>query len=208
MTARGPYAKSRERKNAIADTALKMVVEMGHESLSIAQIANGAGISESSLQYHFPTRDEIFVAALTAADERERREYSKVGLLADIDFLRMVARRGVSEPNRIRLFTEMLANASDASHPAHEYIREHHRYAMENNANLLRERQRTGAAHPDLDPDEFARQLVAVWDGLQAQWLVSRDFDLEESIVEACRRLSGEDVMNLRRSLSQLVEKL
>ena len=88
-------------------------------------------------------------------------------------------------PNRLRLFTEVLARASDPTHPAHEYIAEHHRLSLAYAAKLLRIRQNNGLAHPDVDPERFGREIVAIWDRVQAQWLVHRDFDLADAVTAA-----------------------
>jgi hypothetical protein len=77
-----------------------------------------------------------------------------------------VVGQGMGEPTRLRLFTEALARASDPTHPAHEYIAEHHRLPLAYAAKLLRVRQDNGLAHPDADPERFGREMVAIWDGL------------------------------------------
>jgi len=68
---------------------------------------------------------------------------------------------------------------------------------------MLRHRQHRGLAHPDLEPEAVARRLVAVWDGLQAQWLVSPTFDLADEILAAFRQLSGQNMMEARQALEQ-----
>ncbi|WP_427118165.1 TetR/AcrR family transcriptional regulator [Pseudarthrobacter scleromae] len=209
MSVRGPYAKSRERKAAITAASLQLVIERGHENVSTAEVARSAGITESSLLYHFPTRDELLVATLTAADPILMANEVDVGAIADpVEVLRSVVSQGMGEPNRLRLFTEMLARASDPTHPAHQYITEHHRLSLAYAAKLLRIRQDNGLAHPDVDPDRFGREIVAIWDGLQAQWLVNRDFDLADAVGNAFRRLCREDVMETKRTMEQLAAGL
>src|SRR5688572_5146117 len=56
-------------------------------------------------------------AYLDSSDRDHDRDPSVVG-------------QGMSEPNRLRLVTEVLARASDPTHPAHEYIAEHHRLSL------------------------------------------------------------------------------
>jgi AcrR family transcriptional regulator len=210
MSPRGPYAKSRQRKDAIAAASLELVVERGHENVSIADVARRAGVAESSLLYHFPTRDELLVATLAAANATDRSggEFDRQAASDPVGALHAVVRRGVSEPNRLRLYTEMLARASDPKHPAHRYIAEHHQDALVRATGLLRLRQEGGHAHPDVDPARFAREMVAIWEGLQAQWLVSSDFDLEEAVGEAFRRLSREDIMEAKRTMQKVLAGL
>ena len=68
---------------------------------------------------------------------------------------------------------------------------------------MLRHRQHRSLAHPDLEPEAVARRLVAVWDGLQAQWLVAPTFDLAEEILASFRQLSGQNVMEARQAFEQ-----
>lgn len=63
-----------------------------------------------------------------------------------------------------------------ASLKAHAYFIRHNEAAIQGFANMLRHRQRRGLARPDLEPEAVARRLVAVWDGLRAQWLVAPTF--------------------------------
>ncbi|GAA1919330.1 hypothetical protein GCM10009775_09860 [Microbacterium aoyamense] len=44
-----------------------------------------------------------------------------------------------------------------------------------------------GLALPDLEPEAVARRFVAVWDGLQALWLVDPSFDLGDEILASFR---------------------
>jgi hypothetical protein len=109
----------------------------------------------------------------------------------------------MGEPSRPQVFTEVLARASDPTHPAHEYIAERHRLSLAYGAKLLRIRQDNGLAHPDVDPERFGREIVASWDGVQAQWLVHRDFDLADAVTAAFRRLSREDATETKRTMEQ-----
>lgn len=68
-------------------------------------------------------------------------------------------RRNVRQPEIVRLFAVLEAESLAPGHPAHEYFR--------------RRERRTVAAFADLvEGDQaLARQVVALMDGLQMQWL-------------------------------------
>ena len=57
---------------------------------------------------------------------------------------------------------------------------------------MVRQRQEAGLARPDIDHDDAARQMLAVWDGLQVKWLTALDFDLADKVNQAFRRLTGQ----------------
>lgn len=104
---------------------------------------------------------------------------------------------------KIRLITYLSARAQEIEHPAHDYFLRHNAEAIQGFSNMLRHRQRQGLAHPDLEPEAVARRVVAVWDGLQAQWLVDPTFSLADEILAAFRQLSGQNVMEARRAIAQ-----
>ncbi|MFG6201665.1 hypothetical protein [Nonomuraea sp. JJY05] len=80
--------------------------------------------------------------------------------------------RGTGRPNILRLFMSLIADAYDPEHPAHAYIERYQGEVAAYFAEILRRQQAAGLAHPDIDPEPFGRQMIAVWEGLQAQWLV------------------------------------
>jgi len=203
---RGPYAKSAERRSSIAGAALDLIQRDGHADVTVAQVAAEAGVSERALFYHFPTRDHVLVAALELSDELTvddmgSRDDSQLG---DVDqVVSTLARLDAGHVWKVRLVTYLSARAQEPEHPAHAYFIRHNEAAIQGFANMLRHRQHRGLAHPDLEPEAVARRLVAVWDGLQAQWLVAPTFDLADEILAAFRQLSGQNVMEARQAFEQ-----
>jgi AcrR family transcriptional regulator len=207
---RGAYAKSAERRAKIAQAALDVVREKGHRNLTTTEVAHRAGVGERSLFYHFPTRDHVLVAALELYDqqlEAERHQGNPADAdRYDIDLV--VAALASLEPQRewkVQLTVALSAQAQDPTHPAHDYFERHNAKAISEFTEMLRHRQSAGIAHPDLDPVAVARRLVAVWDGLQAQWLVTPTFDLGLEIHEAFRQLSGQNVMEVKQAIDSVL---
>ena len=207
---RGQYAKTAERRSAVGQAALDIVLERGHRELTTAAVAARAGLSERTMQYHFPTRDHLLVAALERYDEQTTNEpptgEPETESLAAVP--RYVLRRETTDPSILHLTNSLSAEADNADHPAHAYFRDRNRATREIFARILIKQQQTGHAHPDLDPVSVARQLIAVWTGLQSQWLVEPDFDLAAEIEDAYRRLTGESAMETRQALSALVNQI
>ena len=67
---RGPYARTLVRRRHIAAVVLQLVDEIGPESLTTNQVAERSKTPETTLLYHFPSRDDLLVAALELADEQ------------------------------------------------------------------------------------------------------------------------------------------
>lgn len=213
---RGPYAKSAERRAAIAKAAFEVVMAVGHAQLTTAAVAERAGMRERTMLYHFPTRDHLLVAAIeyfehsmgggagTLLGAEERR-------VSPDDFRELIdrlAQRSAGEDKRLQLQVALASAAQDPAHPAHAYFSRHYERVMGEMVELLRARQGAGLAHPDRDPVRMARQFVAVWDGLQQHWLIRRDFDLAEEIIEAFREISGQNAMKARQAVQELLDRI
>ncbi|WP_019926852.1 TetR/AcrR family transcriptional regulator [Nocardia sp. BMG111209] len=196
---RGNYARTAQRRRTIARAVLDLVLEKGHDGVTTAETAARAGISEATVLYHFPTRDHLLVAALRRVFE-EDDEHLSAGLTAlDLDRLRTYATGG---PREIALlYTTLAGHAGTSGHPAREFFAEHYAEARDRWTGIIAARQQDGLAHPGLDPAETARQFLATWTGLRAQWLVDPDFDLGAALISAFRRLTGQNWMEVRQRL-------
>ena len=211
---RGPYAKSAERRAAIAKAAYEVVMEVGHPQLTTAAVAARAGMLERTMLYHFPTRDHLLVAAIEYFEgfygdgeaQYGQRPLAPPGEFHDL--IDRLAHRSPGEDKRLRLQVALASAAQDPAHPAHAFFQRHYERVMAEMVGLMKARQATGLAHPDRDPVRMARQFVAVWDGLQQSWLIRRDFDLAEEITEAFREISGQNAMEARAAVQDLLNRL
>ena len=73
-TARVPQQdRSRLTRSALLDAAVECLVERGWSASTVAVVAERAGVSRGAAQHHFPTREDLFVAAVehVAAERRE-----------------------------------------------------------------------------------------------------------------------------------------
>ena len=198
-TKRGPYAGTRRRRETIARAVLDLVHEVGHESVTIAQVAERSGSSEATVLYHFPSRDHLLVAALELDDRSAvtRSHLDADSVLSLEQFHDMVATASRSDPILRLLFT-VKGQAASTEHPAWAYLEQRNAMSITIFTQLIAGRQREGLAHPGLDPRQIAIQLIAMWDGLTSLWFTGIDFDLADMLVDATRRLSGENVMEAR----------
>lgn len=211
---RGPYAKSAERRTALARAAVELIQQDGHAGLTTGEVARRAGTSERTLFYHFPSRDHLLVAALELMDADTQDDMHLRFADTDpldvelIDFDQVVTElsaRDAGHPWKVRLTAHLSGLAQDSEHPAHAYFAQHYAFTIQQFAILTRAMQARGQAHPDLDPERVARRLVALWDGLQVQWLTTPDFDLAGEIQQAFRQLTGQAVMEVRAAIDEVM---
>ena len=210
---RGPYAKSAEKRAAIAKAAYEVVMEVGHVQLTTAAVAARAGMLERTMLYHFPTRDHLLVAAIEYFEgfidgDGQEGERPLAPPSEFRDLIDELAHRSPGEDKRLRLQVALASAAQDPAHPAHEFFQRHYERVMAEMIDLMKARQAAGLAHPDRDPVRMARQFVAVWDGLQQSWLIRRDFDLTEEITEAFREISGQNALEARAAVQDLLSRI
>ncbi|MCL2796000.1 MAG: TetR/AcrR family transcriptional regulator [Microbacteriaceae bacterium] len=185
---RGSYAKTAERRRDIAQAVLDLVVEKGHRAVVTADVAKRAGLSEPGVLYHFASKDELLLAALQHFDDVEL-----TALPEGESILRARERAvaGVERTNIVRLHTAMSGEASDPTHPAHEYFKQRWRRSNKLMADSIRQLQADGAVGPDVDADSASRLIHATWEGLQNQWLAEPGFDIGAELEKAIVALLG-----------------
>ena len=75
----------------------------------------------------------------------------------------------------MRLFTILAAESVDSDHPAHDWFLERYRERRRILIRRLAEAQREGLVDAGLDAEMVAPQVLAMFDGLQIQWLLEPD---------------------------------
>ncbi|MCD0483582.1 TetR/AcrR family transcriptional regulator [Streptacidiphilus sp. ASG 303] len=177
-----------ERRQEILVAAGSLIATRGFNGLASQDVAEACGLTVPGLLHHFPHKTALLVAVL---EDRDRRDMESVGALhADhrhdpVRLLEAVVERSAGQPEVVRLYAVLGAEASDPAHPAHPYFRRRYRRAVRFVAGLLRGRV--------AEPVPTARQVIAAMDGLQLQWLSAGEgFDLVEAWRWGSRRFLSE----------------
>lgn len=90
--------RSRTTRRRLIEAALDGFAERGWHGVTVAAIAERAGVSRGAAQHHFPTREDLVVAAVDLLGE------------AQIDELRAQAADLPSGPSRTERVVEMVLN--------------------------------------------------------------------------------------------------
>lgn len=176
--ARGPYKKSARVKAEILEKATEAFAQRGFTGTSVREIAKAVGMTQQGLSHHFPTKEALLLAVLQRRDELALDQYRDRGMSAT-DILRAIIQDNLTKPGIVQLTTTLASEAIDPDHPAHEFFTEHFTAARQVFATLLRWGQRRGEIRDDLDAEELAPIVVAVYEGLQLQWMIDPELDLE-----------------------------
>jgi AcrR family transcriptional regulator len=171
---RGGYAKGRERRDAILAAANEVFATRGFRGASLATIAKRVGMSEPGLLHHFASKEELLLELLTLRDQHddERIAEARAAHAHVLDVVLELCRQNEERPGIVRLFTILAAESVDDDHPAHDWFLARYGDRRRPLADALANAQRDGTVDAGLDPQAVASQILAMFDGLQLQWLL------------------------------------
>ena len=192
MTELRGYAKGRERREEILAAADAAFAKHGFRGASLATIAQDVGLSQPGLLHHFPSKEDLLLEVLRLRDERQREWVAQAVEDADsyAEALLELCATNAETPGLVRLFAVLGAEGVDDDHPAHELFKERYRRLRELVAARFATEQREGRLAPGVDPDKLAIQVLALFDGLQLQWLLEPEaVDMVEVLRDFLARL-------------------
>lgn len=177
LTERASTAGDEARAKILA-IAFDMMAEKGYRGTSIAQVAARAGISQSGLLHHFPSKQALLLGVIGYRQEVDSRSLEDehgtalVGWDA-FDALTELVRKNSGRPQVVRMFATLCAEALDPDHPAHAWIRDHYGSGERSLVAAIEAGIAAGVMHPEMPPATVAHLTLAIMDGLQLQWLAA-----------------------------------
>lgn len=173
------YAVGRRRRAQILADAMRLFSLAGYGDTSLRDIAEAVGVSKSTLLHHYASKELLLSAVLAERDRSIQERTNAHGETRAADVLRAIhegARvNALDEPGLIEVYAVLSCEAVPAGHPAHGYFTERFRRVIDHFAELFRLAQVDGDLPDHRDPEHEAVWLLALWDGLQYQWLYDRD---------------------------------
>ncbi len=160
----------------VLQAAAAQISAVGFHKMTIADVAAQAGVSQSGLLHHFPSKAALLAAVL---DEREQTDSEflfgdgTVPLGWDaFDSLVALAARNATRPEWVQLFVRIAAEASVPSHPAHDWVTRHYRSLRKWLTDAVEAGVTAGQIRRDAPAALIAETTIAVLDGVQQQWVV------------------------------------
>lgn len=188
------YAKGRERREEILAAANEVFATQGFKGASLSSIAERVGLSEPGLLHHFRSKEELLLEVLKLRHQHDGERVSRATADATRlpDALLDLCRENATRPGLVRLFTILAAEGVDADHPAHEWFQDRYRQLRSKVVAQVIEAQGLGQIPAELDARLLAPQILAMFDGLQLQWLLDPDdVDMVEVFEDFIARLRG-----------------
>lgn len=201
MTTHEASPKGDRRRAQILDAAVKLFGEVGYRGTSLRDIATQVGITHPGLLYHFKSKEELLLEVLARREDDDRVRFhldEDVPPATSLARLLDLVEGNAQRPAMIELFAQLSAEATDPSHPAHNYFSVRYEAIVVTWTRLFAELRDQGGLRVGLEPASAARRLAAVMDGLQVQWLYDRTVDMRAAVAEEVQCM-------LARPLAELV---
>lgn len=173
--ARGPYAKSADRRRRILEAGIRVFSAHGYRAGSVQAVADEVGISMSGLLHHFESKPALLSAILELRDEQSR-EFMDAGHQHGVDLLRglvALVAHNQTVPGLVELHCVLSAEATNAEHPAHGYFVARYEMVLAMIRIAYAEAQEHGHLAGEVDSEAAAREVIALMDGMQVQWLLA-----------------------------------
>lgn len=169
---RGPYAKSKARRESIILAAHEVFAAHGYRGGSLQDVADKIGMSQTSLLHYFPSKSELLVAVLNVRDEVTGDGELRDPEEALIDAVIRQARFNETVPGVIELYTVLCAESVTDNHPGRDYFTQRFERLRRSYTRSFAKLADEGRLREGADPERAAASLIALWDGIQTQWLM------------------------------------
>jgi AcrR family transcriptional regulator len=173
---RKPYAVGIKRREEILQAALEVFSVQGYRGAPMADVAAKVGLTLAGVLHYYPSKEELLAALLKRRDHGLTppflKKWEETGSFCQS--VHELMAHSVSSPLELQLFVTMSAEATDPEHPAHAYFKERYRSSRSHFTAVLAQAKARG----EIDPIASGPVLMAVFDGLQLQWLLEPSFDI------------------------------
>jgi AcrR family transcriptional regulator len=194
-TSRGPYTAGVRRRAEIVAAAVRVFGVRGYGAATIKEIADEVGVTPAAVLRYF-SKEELLTEVLRQWDRQQPFVSEAAPGLPAIRAFVDLMRYHVEHRGFLELYLTFATEASDATHPAHAYMRARYGRTIAQIRTRLSEAVELGHVAPMDDPtlDYEAACFLAILDGLEIQWLHNPRLDLpalvgeyvEQSIVRWC----------------------
>jgi len=181
---RGPYKSGIARRLQVVTAAIDVFGEFGFAAGTVQRIADRVGVTPAAIDKLFGNKEGLLIAVLDRWGELTTEVIGPDARGMDLlDGFRRLMSYHVRHRGLLDLYITMAAEATSPKHPAHEFMTDRYRGALETMRGIFRDAVAQGAFAP-MSEDEIAREaewLLATMDGLEIQFLLDPTFDLERS---------------------------
>jgi len=168
-----------QTRAAILQAAIEALSEGGSKNAGLIGIGRRAGVTHSTVLYHFGSAHELQRAVLNERDNIFFREvvgeqWTEGPLAALLNF-RANAQFSVDHPELAKLFVILEAEHCDRNQPLHDFFSDRRRAVHDLLVAMMRGAIEAGEIRADFDLDAKADELIAFQMGAQIMWAADPD---------------------------------
>jgi len=167
-TPKGAQARARVIKEAT-----RVFARDGYRAGSMSKIADAAGLTQQGLLHYFPNKSALLLAVVA---ERERATAAFLeddsGSGSVLDGFVAALRHNIEEPNLVELMAVLSAESTSPDHPTHDWFVERYDGLVARLAEGVAQEQASGRWIGVEPPEQAARMIIAMADGLRLQRLL------------------------------------
>lgn len=175
---RGTYAVGDARRQKILDTAVEHFAQWGFHASSLARISNDCGITQGGLLHHFRSKEDLLLSVLAQSEQRDvERLFSEpaeevASVAAHFATVVALAEDNTRRPGLVRMYNTLVGESGNPGHPAHDYFRARYAQVLGYTVDLLKAGVARGEVRAGTDCEAVGREILAVMDGFQIQWIL------------------------------------
>jgi len=178
-----PRGKEDGRRDEIVRAALRLILKMGYNQITLADIADQVGVSKGLISYYFQKKEDVFYAVLEQISERLTADFEgfyRADVTAGEKLTLIFSNLFGNETRARRYYTVVIDYMAQAirERQVQEYtalIYASYRTYMER---IIADGIQSGEFRP-VDPNRAASMLLGMMEGLVLQWFFDRKgFDL------------------------------
>ncbi|MFC8796547.1 TetR/AcrR family transcriptional regulator [Promicromonospora sp. NPDC057138] len=166
--------KGEARRQLIVDAATRLVARNGSRGTNLAEIAAEAGVSQSGLLYHYPSKEALLNAVLDRRDEAEdavlwQDADSGLGIL---DIIADNVTRWASHSHAVGMHTVLVVENLGDDGVLHPRLASRYHLTADRIGSVLAAAQDRGEIRGDVDTHLKAIEIIAFVNGLETAWLL------------------------------------
>ena len=194
-----PRSKEDVRRDEIVDATLRLVLDLGYNQVTLADIAGRVGVSKGLISYYFPRKEDVFLAVLDMIVERLSADFEGF-CQADAsppDKIMMIFNNLFGNEKRARrYYTVVIDYMAQAirTPQVQEYTQDIYNSYRTYMERIVEDGVRSGDFRP-VDVQRATSMVLGLMEGLVLQWFFDRNgFDLEAAY-DMCVDLMNELLM-------------
>lgn len=184
--------KGAEARARVITEATRVFSRDGYRAGSLSRIAEAAGLTQQGLLHYFPNKAALLLAVVAERERSTAEHLERTSASSSVlDRFVEAVQHNIEEPYLVELMTVLSAESTDPDHPTHAWFVERYDGLVARLTAGIVEEQQSGHWKGGVEPEQAARMLVGLADGLRLQRLLGHPDldhgDLLRSHLEAMR---------------------